>query len=254
MSKPIRNRIHLFGKIPVDVLTCQSISGKLVDLAGQKNRKPRIVFYLNAACANLALSEREYLEIIQKTDLVYTDGWGLVLAAKLMGKNLPERTNAADFFDQFCQEVVKRKLSLYLLGGRKEIIQKAVANLKQKFPKLKIIGFHNGFFNQEQEKKIIDKINTLQPDFLLVGMGVPKQEKWIDKHQNELQVKVIWAVGGLFNLLSGELSRAPRLMRNFGFEWLYRLFQEPKRLGRRYLLGLPLFLFRVIKWRITKNL
>lgn len=248
----MRKRIYLFDKIPVDVLDLNSIPLTIVKLAEGRDSKPRTVFYLNATCANLTLSDREYLKIIQKADLVYADGWGVVLAAKLMGKNLPERVNAADFFDQFCQAVIKKNLSVYLLGAREKILRKTVANLKQKFPKLKIAGSHHGFFNQRQEKEIIDKINSLKPDFLLVGMGVPKQEEWIDKYQGKLQVKVIWAVGGLFNLLSGELSRAPALMRNFGLEWLYRFCQEPKRLGRRYFFGLPLFFFRVIKWRLSK--
>lgn len=246
----MEKRIYLFEKIPVDVLDLNSIPLEIVKLT-EKRGKPRTVFYLNSICANLALSDGQYLKIIKKADLVYADGWGIVSAAKLMGKNLPERVNAADFFDQFCQEVVKQNLSLYLLGARRKIIQKTIANLKQKFPKLKIAGFHHGFFSQEQKGKIIDKINSLKPDLLLVGIGVPKQEKWIYQHKKDLQVKVIWAVGGLFNLLSGELSRAPRLMRNFGLEWVYRLCQEPKRLGRRYFFGLPLFFFQVIKWRLS---
>lgn len=250
----MRNRIYLFERIPVDILDLNSIPLAIVKLTERKDNKPRIVFYLNAACTNLALSDEEYLKTIKKADLVYADGWGIVLAAKLMGENLPERVNAADFFDQFCQKAVKKNLSLYLLGARKEIIQGAVANLKQKFPGLKILGSHCGFFTQKQEKEIIGKINALKPDFLLVGMGVPKQEEWIDKHKGKLKVRVIWAVGGLFNLLSGELSRAPAFMRDFGLEWLYRLFQEPKRLRRRYLLSLPLFFFRVIKWRAIKKL
>jgi len=250
----MQKRIFLFEKIPIDVLRLNLIPSAIVKLAERGSDKPSIVFYLNAACANLALSDRNYLKLIKKADLIYADGWGVVLVAKLLGKNLPERTNAADFFEQFCRVVAKENLNLYLLGARKGVIQKTVANLRRKFPKIKIAGFHHGFFTQKQEKEIIDKINNLRPDFLLVGMGVPKQEEWIDKHKENLQVKVIWAVGGLFNLLSGELSRAPTLMRNFGFEWLYRLFQEPKRLGRRYIFGLPLFFFRVIKWRITKSL
>ena len=249
MKKPMDKRAYLFEKIPVDVLGLESIPQEIVKLANGKLIKPKAVFYLNSACASLALSNKEYLEILQKGDLVYADGWGVVLAAKLMGKKLPERANAADFFDHFCQLVAKKKLSLYLLGGKKEIVLKAATNLKQKFPKLKITGYHHGFFDKKQEEEIIEEINNLKPDFLLIGLGVPKQEKWMVKHRNKLQVKVIWGVGGLFNLLSGGLSRAPKLMRNFGLEWLYRLFQEPERLGKRYLFGLPPFFFRVIKWR-----
>ena len=134
-----------------------------------------------------------------------------------------------------------------MLGGKPGVAEKAMENAKAKFPAAKFIGAAPGFFaDSAEEQKVIEKINALDPDILLVAMGVPKQEKWIAKHRHELVCGIALAVGGLLDFVSGRIPRAPVWMRRLGIEWCYRLYQEPRRMFRRYVIGNPLFLLRVI--------
>lgn len=215
--------------------------------------KKKIITYLNAHCFNLVHRDKEYRDILLSADIVYPDGMGVVWASRFLGKGLPGRVNAADFFEQFCKEAQDRKLSFYLLGGSKGTIKKMIERLQANYPQLKIYGFYNGYFSENEEIKIIDEINKQSPNILLVGLGVGKQERWIFRNLNKLDMNVVWAVGGLFNLLSGELRRAPHWMIKAGLEWFYRLIQQPKRLWRRYLVGNTIFILLVFR-ELLRNL
>lgn len=212
--------------------------------------KRKFVTYLNAHCFNLAIKDKKYRQILSISDIVYPDGISIVWAARILGYSLPERVNAADFFERFCKEAQDRKISLYLLGGSENTIKKAIERLKANYPRLKVRGSYNGYFSEDEEIKIIDEINRQRPNILIVGLGAGKQEKWIFRNLNKLDVNVVWAVGGLFNLLSGELKRAPRWMINGGLEWLFRLYQEPRRLWHRYLIGNFIYIYRVFGYKI----
>jgi len=243
-----------FANLPVDCVGLGSISSVLVGLAKRRRKNPFLVTYLNAHHFNLAQKSKEYYQILKRTDLVYADGWGIVLAVRLFGYKLPGRLTACDFFFDFCHLCQKEKISLFLLGGEKGIAQKTVKVLKKEFPHLRIKGWANGFFNKKEEKKLIKRINSARPDFLIVNMGAPRQEIWLDQNLPRLKVKVGWAVGGLFNYLAGRTPRVPYWIGKAGFEWLFRLLAEPKRLWQRYLIGLPLFALRVLKLRLKEVL
>jgi len=209
--------------------------------------KRKFVTYLNAHCFNLAIKDKKYRQILSVSDIVYPDGISIVWAARILGYSLPERVNAADFFGRFCRETQDRKISLYLLGGSENTIKKAIERLKANYPRLKVHGSYNGYFSENEEIKIIEEINRQRPHILLLGLGAGRQEKWVFRNLNKLDVNVVWAVGGLFNLLSGELKRAPRWMIKAGLEWLYRLIQQPNKLWRRYLIGNTIFIFLVFR-------
>ena len=136
---------------------------------------------------------------------------------------------------------------IFMLGAAPGVAEKAMANARAKFPLAQFVGAASGFFSgEEEEQAVIRRINDLNPDVLLVAMGVPRQEKWIDRHRAELVCGVVMAVGGLLDFVSERIPRAPLWMRKLGIEWCYRLYQEPFRLFRRYVIGNPLFLLRVI--------
>lgn len=210
--------------------------------------KRKFITYLNAHCVNVSFSDEEYRDILNKADLVYAGGKGVVWAARFLGTPLPERTNILDFFDMFIMSSRQNNIRLYLLGGSEEVAQKAAQELRRKG--INVIGAHNGFFTEQEEPAIINEINRLRPHILMVGMGVPKQEKWIYNHLNELEVNLCWAVGAAFDWLSGQRSRAPAWMVGCGLEWLHRFLQQPVRLWKRYLIGNPLFCARVCAWKI----
>jgi len=227
-------------------VSLQTIVPALVKIALKKSRQPFLATYLNAHNFNLLFKNQEYLESIQKANFLYADGWGAVFAARLLGKRLPGRLTAKDFFNDFCQKIESEKLSVFLLGNQEKIIRKTAEIINNQFPQIKIKGFHHGFFSKKDEKKIVTEINFQKPDFLIAGLGSPRQEIWLAKNLFRLKIRVGWCVGGLFNFVSGANPACPKLLGDWGFEWFFRLVTEPKRLWRRYLIGGPEFFYRLI--------
>jgi len=239
-----------FLGIKVNTLTEDEMIKKILRFALMGKQK--MVTYLNAHCINIALSNPEYREILNSADIVYADGMGVVWASGFLNKPLPTRINIIDFYERFLRDSVDRNISLYFLGSKPAIVQRAVDNLKKRFPKINILGFHDGYFDQTEEKKIIDEITILKPNVLLVAMGVPKQEKWVYRYRNDLMVNLYWVVGGFFDILSGFRKVPPSWVSKSGLEWFYKLLQEPRRLWRRYLIGNFVFIRHVLRWKIKK--
>lgn len=235
-----------FLDIGLNPLAKNDIVNILLEFA--KGGRARTAFYLNANCVNISFADFEYKKILQKADLVYAGGQGVVWASRFLGAPLPERVNILDFFDSLAKELEKRQITIYLLGNKLDTVKRAEDALKSKG--LRIIGSRHGFFNKNEEAGIIKEINALQPNILIIGMGVPKQEKWIQAHIHELNINLCWAVGAAFDWLSGQRKRAPAWMTRCGLEWLHRLYQQPKELWKRYLIGNIIFLYHVLKWKI----
>lgn len=223
---------RLFGNIPISLVDRRTVLKKM--FSARQQGRGLVLNYINSECFLRAVRDDRYRHILTRSDIIYPDGYGVIIAARMTGVPLPQRVNAADFFDDFIKRVLKRKKTIYLIGGRRETIQKTVDSLRRKFSLLKIIGYTDGYLKASQRRVTAKKISQLRPDFLLVGMGVPMQEQWVDEYKEMFPHTVTWCVGGLFRILSGELRHAPSWMRKNGLEWLYRLYQEPKRLWRRY--------------------
>lgn len=235
-------RSRLLG-VDIDSLTSSEFLQRIDDFVA--SGKPHQISYLNADCLNKCWSDRSYRETISESDLVYADGMGVVWASRLFGHPLPERLNANDLLPQFCQRAEEKGHRIFFLGGENGTAERAAKDLKSKYPKIQIVGCHNGYFPEEETGTVIEAIKKAKPDILIVGMGAPKQELWIRKHLHTLDVPVAWGVGGLLDYSAKGLRRSPVWMRKVGLEWLWRLYLEPKRLWRRYLLGNILFTFRV---------
>ena len=246
------NKTIDFLGIKVNALTKDELVRKILEFSVIGRHK--MITYLNAHCLNIAFKDEEYKRILNLSDVVYADGIGVVLVSKFLGNPLPERVNIFDFFDLLFREITNRKLGLYFLGAKEITVRKAVDNLKKKFSSIMVLGFHHGYFQDIEEREIIDEINNLKPNILIIGMGVPKQEKWAYYHLNKLEVSLCWMAGGMFENLSGALKNPPKWISHIGFQWLYRLFQEPKRLWRRYLIGNFIFVYRILKWRLQSHL
>ncbi|QSH41979.1 WecB/TagA/CpsF family glycosyltransferase [Lentisphaerota bacterium ZTH] len=203
------------------------------------------VFFVNPDCFNKTVKNKYYYEILRRGDYVLPDGIGVLLACKFNGTPLRENVNGTDMLPFLCRVAVENSFSIYLLGARPGVAEAMGGRLKKTYPGLKICGSHHGFIDSSEERGIvINEINAAGPDILLVAMGAPAQEIWIDRFASELNAKVIIGVGGLFDFYSGNMQRAPRWMREIGLEWLFRLLQEPRRMFLRYILGNPLFLWR----------
>lgn len=213
--------------------------------------KKHLIYYVNADCMLISFKDKEYCSILNKADCVYSDGAGVVLGARIMGKSIPKRSTAADFMPRFCEVFAEYGFRIFLLGAKMGVAEEAAEKLVKRIPHLKIAGTHHGYFNKEDTGGVIAKINSVKPDLLLVGFGAPIQEKWIYRNINSLDVSVAWGVGGLFDFISGRTWRGPSWLLDNGFEWLCRLIAEPKRLWYRYLVGNARFVFSVLNRRFA---
>ncbi|HZS93316.1 MAG TPA: WecB/TagA/CpsF family glycosyltransferase [Chloroflexota bacterium] len=193
---------------------------------------------------NVAYADRQYRDILNGADLVYCDGTGVRLGARIAGLTLPERMTGADWIDDLAGLAVRDGLSLFLLGGVPGSARDAAAVLTHRYPGLTVAGTADGY---HLDSESIAAINAARPDVLLVGMGTPRQERWIAEHRVAIEVPVVWAVGALFDFVSGRIPRGPAWMTEHGLEWLCRLAAEPGKLWRRYLIGNPHFLWRVLR-------
>jgi N-acetylglucosaminyldiphosphoundecaprenol N-acetyl-beta-D-mannosaminyltransferase len=208
--------------------------------------------YANVHVLNTACRDPELRLVLNQADLVYCDGSGVVLGARILGRHLPGRMTGADWIHDLCATCQKRGLSLYFLGGEPGIADRAATKLVEQYPSLKIVGTHHGHYDHQglENEDVLATIDVLRPDIVLVGFGTPLQEKWIGCNSGRLETPVVWAVGALVDFVAGKTPRGPRWMLEHGLEWLYRLWVEPRRLWRRYVLGNPLFIWRVLKERV----
>jgi N-acetylglucosaminyldiphosphoundecaprenol N-acetyl-beta-D-mannosaminyltransferase len=210
--------------------------------------RPRHIVTANAEIIYKAYREPDFRRIIGNADLVTPDGSGVVWASKTLGQPVPERVTGIDLIHKLfaCAEV--KGWRIYFLGAKPEVVEKAVLNTLGKSPKLHICGYHHGFFCQEEESQVVSNIVKEKPDILLVALGAPKQEQFIQKYIKELNVPISIGVGGSFDVLAGVAERAPESMQKYGLEWLYRLYKEPKRYKR--MLALPRFVLAVLRQRL----
>jgi N-acetylglucosaminyldiphosphoundecaprenol N-acetyl-beta-D-mannosaminyltransferase len=235
--------------IPVARLTVAEFIERAI-VAARQRRHWRIC-YINAANLNLAGDDSRYAAVLRAANVIYADGQAVVWASRYLGCPLPERVNAGDFFDRFCEACVRDNLTVYFLGSRPGVAQRAAQKLAERIAGLRIVGAHDGFFDLSQSDAIVAEINRLAPDVLVVGMGAPRQEFWVAEHFERLNVGVAWCVGALLEYVAGKTLRAPVWMRKVGLEWVFRLVLEPRRLWRRYLVGNWVFLWRV--WRAKRG-
>lgn len=215
----------------------------------QESRTPgqSMVHYLNIHVANTAFSNPRLKQILQQSDLVYCDGAGIVLGSKMLGSPLPTRLTAADWFLEMLGYFAQKQCKVYLLGGDPGVPEQALQEIIEKVPNHTVVGAHHGYIlsSQELQQQVFDEINALKPDILVVGFGTPLQEYWMDAHRHKINVPVIYAIGAVMDFVSQKVSRCPQWMGDAGFEWLYRLYTEPGRLGGRYVVGNPWFLTRI---------
>ena len=159
----------------------------------------------------------------------------------MLGFHVEENVNGTDMFPL----LARKPYRIYLFGGSPDVAQKALANSRAINDKAEFVGCSDGFFKMKNETELIAELNDLKPDILLVALGVPKQEMWINEHLNDLPPCVAIGVGGLLDFVSERIPRAPLWMRKCNIEWCFRLYQEPVRLFKRYIIGNPLFILRV---------
>jgi len=213
-----------------------------------------LISHANITGLNMAYEQPWLRGFYNRCDLVYCDGMGVQLAARWLGRRLPERFTLADWVWRLARLAAERQFSFYLLGNPPGVAEKAAQKLTMGCPGLKIAGTQHGFFDktagQVENEVVIQAINACQPSLLLVGFGMPLQERWLDENWPRLDVNVAITCGALFEYLAGDLPRGPQWMTQNYLEWLARLAISPRRYAGRYVRDIPLFMWRLMKQRI----
>jgi N-acetylglucosaminyldiphosphoundecaprenol N-acetyl-beta-D-mannosaminyltransferase len=235
----------IFG-IPIDLAQPAELLRTITRWAADE--QTRRVMYVNAHVVNQSQGLPELGRALRAADLVYCDGYGVRLAARALDLAIPHRMTGADWIWGLATLCELSGSSIYLLGSEPPIAHEASARLRRWYPRLEIAGAHHGYFalDSPHNDRVIEDINAARPDIVLVGMGTPKQELWVDRYADRLDGAVVWTVGALFDYVSGHTPRAPRWLADNGLEWIFRLAIEPRRMWRRYLLGNPAFLGKVL--------
>ncbi len=185
--------------------------------------------------------------LINQADFVLPDGIGVVYASRILKHPLPDRLTGVDFAYDGLKLCARNGWSVFMLGARPGIAEKAAEKLREQIPELVVAGCADGYFRDADEPSIVEQINSSGAKLLLVAMGSPRQELFIEKHRQELGVNLAVGVGGSFDVWSGTLKRAPKIFIDLGLEWLYRLAQEPTRIKRMAVL--PIFIIDVFLTR-----
>ena len=243
-SAPTQSRIF---ELPIELGHPDELLQRIVGWVGSEESTKRVM-YVNAHVLNQSREDPGLREALEGADLVYCDGYGVRLAAKALSAEIPHRMTGADWIWDLAALCEQQDRSVYLLGCDPGVAAQAGQRLRRAHPKLRVVGTHHGYFDigSGHDERVIEDINTRKPDILLVGMGTPKQEIWAQRTVHRLNCDVLWSVGALFDFVSGRVPRAPASLSDNGLEWIFRLAIEPKRMWRRYLVGNPVFLHRVM--------
>ncbi|WP_099974327.1 WecB/TagA/CpsF family glycosyltransferase [Lactobacillus terrae] len=240
------NKVNILGTY-FDNFTVESFHQQLID--DIKNKNNRFIVTPNPEIVLNARDDKNFQNIInQNADYVIPDGIGIIKGANKLGTPLPERITGFDTTMFLIEEANKQGLKLYILGSTNEVITASANRIKSEFSNVKLVGYNDGYFKDEQ--KIVDEIKEKQPDIVLVALGSPKQEIFINNHRDVSDA--IWiGIGGSFDVFSGTKKRAPKLIQKLGLEWFYRFAIEPSRFIR--MLAIPKYL-RLINQENKKNM
>ena len=204
----------------------------------------------NAEMILRATHDPDLMQILNQAALVVPDGAGTVWAAHHLGEEMPERVAGYDLAQRLMKDAPAQHRRIFFFGSAPGVAEKAKAKAERLYPGIEIVGTRNGFFSESDVPAIVEQIRCAKPDLLLVALGVPKQEKWLQKHLSELEVPVSIGVGGTLDVMAGVMKRAPRWMQKAKLEWLFRGMMQPKRAGR--LMALPKFVLKVHGYKSSR--
>ncbi|SFT37571.1 N-acetylglucosaminyldiphosphoundecaprenol N-acetyl-beta-D-mannosaminyltransferase [Selenomonas sp. GACV-9] len=239
------DKIDILG-VNVDSVTMAQAVSQVQDYMDEK--KNVLIATANAEMIMRATHDQELRDILNDAALVVPDGAGTVWAAHHLGYEMPERVAGFDLAQELMRIAPSKKQRIFFFGSAPGVAEKAKAKAEELYPGIEIVGVRNGYFSAQDEPEIIAEIKAAKPDLLLAALGVPKQEKWLYQHKEELGVPVSIGVGGTLDVMAGVMKRAPLWMQKAKLEWLFRGALQPKRAGR--LMALPKF---VLKVHASKN-
>jgi N-acetylglucosaminyldiphosphoundecaprenol N-acetyl-beta-D-mannosaminyltransferase len=224
-------RAQIFG-CPIDILTMS----ETVDLArsAMRQRKTTLHVAMNVAKLVNMRTDPVLSEDVKSSDLIGIDGMGILLAAKLFGLPAEERVAGVDLLQELLGVCAQEDFRPFFLGATPRVVRKACAAVTAMHPTIRFAGMHDGYFAADQEQQVVEEIRNSGADCLFIAMPTPRKERFLSAYRHQLRVPFIMGVGGSFDILAGEVTRAPPLMQKLGLEWLYRIYQEPSRMWWRY--------------------
>jgi N-acetylglucosaminyldiphosphoundecaprenol N-acetyl-beta-D-mannosaminyltransferase len=241
-------RFEVFG-VPIVDSTMGETLALVEDLIERPDGRSRAICFVNAHTLNLAWADPELTAALREAEYVFGDGTGVRWAVRhLHGQRLRDNVNGSDFVPWLLSSFAGRGYRYYFLGGQQDMLDRAADHARRLFPHWQLAGSHHGYVDPQASEAVLADIDACRPQVLLVGMGNPVQERWIRANLPRLKVPVCIAVGGLMAYWSGDLTRAPAWLRKIGFEWVHLMIRQPRKL-RRYLLGNPAFLTRILRAR-----
>lgn len=218
-----------------------------------KLKEPLHLIGVNADKINELNKNERLKQIVNSCGVINADGASVVLASKFLGKPLPERVAGIDLMQSLVKLSEKKGYSIYLLGAKQEVVEKTAEVLQKKYSNLKIVGIHNGYFKENDWPKISEELKEKNPDFIFVGITSPLKEYLVEYLQDDGNKGVFMGVGGSFDVISGNIPRAPLWMQKANLEWFFRVLQEPRRLFKRYFLGNTEFIFSILKEKLRNK-
>jgi exopolysaccharide biosynthesis WecB/TagA/CpsF family protein len=240
------DRIEILG-VPFARLGSEEAVDAAEDLFTRE--EPAWIAVENAHAVNLAVADPAHLDVLRGADLVLNDGKGVMLAARLMGRPFSVDLNGNFFTPLLLTRAAQRGWRTFLLGAAPGVVERAADVLMRRHPGLLIVGMRSGFIRPDEHAAVCEGIRGSGAELLLVGMGMPRQERWTCEHIASTGVRLASTVGAFFDFQAGTVPRAPDWLNRMGLEWIHRLAFEPRRLWRRYLLGNPTFILRVVRQR-----
>jgi N-acetylglucosaminyldiphosphoundecaprenol N-acetyl-beta-D-mannosaminyltransferase len=231
--------------------------GQFINEIGRiiKEDRKELVLNVNINAINIGIKNPWMKDLINRSSMVYCDSAGVMWGARMLGYKIPERITCADYLWPLSEYCEREGYSIFFLGSKEGVADEAVGRLREKCPKLKVAGIDSGYFDREgvENDKIIEEINSSGANILLLGLGMPLQEEWLRDNWEKIDANVAINIGACFEFVSGQVKRAPRWMRERSLEWFFRFILEPKRMFYRYVVGNPLFIFRVMVERIKRG-
>lgn len=244
----MRDQIKILN-VNVDCVNLDEAMQKVEEFVLEQ--KPHHIVTANPEIIYASNYNPELLGIVNHAALVTADGTGVVWASGQLGRHLQERVTGIDLVYKICEKAPQKGWKLFILGSAPGVADTAADNIRKMYPGVEIVGTQHGYFKPEEEPEIVEMIKKSTPDVLFVALGAPKQEFWISKYMDELQVPVMLGIGGSMDVLSGNVKRAPEIWQKMNLEWLYRLLSQPSRWKR--MLNLPKFAVEVLKQKRRKK-
>lgn len=233
--------------VRIDAVQIPEVVGRFEAWIREKG-KSRFVAVCNVHMVMEAHHDRRFMQMLNSSGLTVPDGKPLTWLGRRWGFKLKRRVYGPELLQDFLSLTRGRGYRHFFYGGHPEVTETMVARLRQRFPELDIAGYYSPPFRtltEAEDRRVVERINQSRPDIVWVGLGCPKQERWMYEHRDSLQSPVMVGVGQAFNIVAGTLKQAPRWMRERGLEWLFRLLLEPGRLWRRYLVHNTMFVLKV---------